>query len=412
MCMMIMKCSIPEAFRGSFAESKTAKSFLEAVEQYFAKNEKVEANFPVCVEFIKGKQTNIKKLGADSSKEVLECIRTDICVEVELQLGKTIKAIRSNRVGEYYGRFDGSGEQHPRPFGIFLKECESLWGEALKTAVHIFNRVLSKTVSKTPYECWVAKKPNLRHFQIWGCPEEVRPYRAHEARTVSYCFVGYPEHSRAYKFYNPTSRTFFEMRNAIFLEKIEFEREEVIRNIAFEEDFVVDNDLVIAYHCSGFNPSEHEDGICLTELDPTTIGQAMLSYNSQRWINAMKDEMKSMSDNDVWARLVAKGFTQMVGIDYIETFSLISSKNFFRTIMALVAHFDLELHQMDVKTAFLNGDIKKTIYMVQPENFVSGDAKSKMEAIMDAQGTVKEIWEALMTRYLEADRVQGQDYIC
>ena len=45
-------------------------------------------------------------------------------------------------------------------------------------------------------------------------------------------------------------------------------------------------------------------------------------------------------------------------------------------IMALVAHFDLELHQMDVKTAFLNGNIDETIYMLQPENFVSGDPKN------------------------------------
>ena len=43
--------------------------------------------------------------------------------------------------------------------------------------------------------------------------------------------------------------------------------------------------------------------------------------------------------------------------------------------MALVAHFNLELHQMDVKKSFLNGDIDETIYMVQLENFVSGDAK-------------------------------------
>ena len=75
------------------------------------------------------------------------------------------------------------------------------------------------------------------------------------------------------------------------------------------------------------------------------------------------------------ARLIAKGFTQKEGIDYKETFSPVSSKDSFRTIMALVAHFDLELHQMDVKTAFLNGDIDETIYMVQPENFVSGDPK-------------------------------------
>ena len=44
--------------------------------------------------------------------------------------------------------------------------------------------------------------------------------------------------------------------------------------------------------------------------------------------------------------------------------------------MALVAHYDLELHQMDVKTTFLNGDIDETIYIVQPENFVLGDPKN------------------------------------
>ena len=122
----------------------------------------------------------------------------------------------------------------------------------------------------------------------------------------------------------------------------------------------------------------------------------------------MKDEMKSIQDNDLWDlvklpesvkpigckwifktkrdskgnverykdRLVAKGFTQKEGIDYKETFSPVSSKDSFRTIMTLVAHYDLELHQIDVKTAFLNGDIEEIMYMVQPEKFVLGDSKS------------------------------------
>ena len=50
-------------------------------------------------------------------------------------------------------------------------------------------------------------------------------------------------------------------------------------------------------------------------------------------------------------------------------------KNSFRIIMTLVAHYDLGLHKMDVKTTFLNGDIEETIYMVQPENFESKESK-------------------------------------
>src|SRR3954465_2694531 len=71
------------------------------------------------------------------------------------------------------------------------------------------------------------------------------------------------------------------------------------------------------------------------------------------------------------ARLVAKGFTQREGIDYHETFSPVSSKDSFIIVMALVAHYDLELHQMDVKTAFLNGDLNEDVYMTQPEGFVA-----------------------------------------
>ena len=66
---------------------------------------------------------------------------------------------------------------------------------------------------------------------------------------------------------------------------------------------------------------------------------------------------------------MAKGFTQKRGIDYKETFSLVSKKDSLRIIMALGAHFDLELHQMDVKIAFLNGSLEEKVYMDQPEGF-------------------------------------------
>ncbi|PKI63076.1 hypothetical protein CRG98_016527 [Punica granatum] len=93
----------------------------------------------------------------------------------------------------------------------------------------------------------------------------------------------------------------------------------------------------------------------------------------------MKDELDSMAKNEVWdlvelperaiaigckwAKLVTKGFTQMEGIDYHETFFPVSKKDLLRIIMALVAHMDLELHRMDVKTAFLIRDLDEEVYM-------------------------------------------------
>ena len=145
---------------------------------------------------------------------------------------------------------------------------------------------------------------------------------------------------------------------------------------------------------------EHESDLSM-DNDPVSFKEAVESNNSEKWYNAMKEELKSMTDNNVWemtelpkgskrvgckwvfktkrdsmgnverykARLVAKGYTQKDGVDYKETFSPVSKKDSLRIIMALVAHYDLELHQMDVKTAFLNGDLEEEVYMDQPQGF-------------------------------------------
>lgn len=68
---------------------------------------------------------------------------------------------------------------------------------------------------------------------------------------------------------------------------------------------------------------------------------------------------------------MAKGFTQNEGIDFNETFSPVSTKDSFRIVMVLVAHFDLELHHMDVKTAFYNDGLNEEVYMHQLKGFVT-----------------------------------------
>lgn len=69
-------------------------------------------------------------------------------------------------------------------------------------------------------------------------------------------------------------------------------------------------------------------------------------------------------------KLVAKGYNQREHNDYKEKFFLVTTKDSFRVVMALVAQLDLDLHQMDVKMAFLNGNLYDNVYMVQPSGFV------------------------------------------
>ena len=158
--------------------------------------------------------------------------------KVENQHNLRIKVVRSDQGGEYYGKHTPYG-QVPGPFARYLQENSivaqfstpgepqqngvaerhnhtsidmvrsmisyttlpiELWMEALKTVVHILNRVPSKSVPKTPYEMWTGKKPTLNYFHVWGCPAEAKLFNENigklEPKTVSCHFIGYPERSK------------------------------------------------------------------------------------------------------------------------------------------------------------------------------------------------------------------------
>jgi hypothetical protein len=93
------------------------------------------------------------------------------------------------------------------------------------------------------------------------------------------------------------------------------------------------------------------------------------SVVSSKWIYKIK-HLANGSVEKFKARFVARGFTQKEGIDYEETFAPVAKYTSIRTIIALASVLCWKLHQMDVKTAFLNGKIEQEVFVEQPDGFV------------------------------------------
>ena len=70
------------------------------------------------------------------------------------------------------------------------------------------------------------------------------------------------------------------------------------------------------------------------------------------------------------ARLVVKGYKQREGLDFFYTYSFVTRITLIRMLIAIAEVYKLEIHQIDVKTAFLNGDLEEEIYLEQPERFI------------------------------------------
>jgi len=152
----------------------------------------------------------------------------------------------------------------------------------------------------------------------------------------------------------------------------------------------------------------------LTTTEPATYSEALTGPNKNEWKEVINEELDSLAENKTWiittlpkertpvkckwvfrekkgsagetirykARLVAKGFTQQYGIDYLETYAPVVKLTSLRILLAIAAANNYEIHQGDIKTAYLLGELTEEIYMDIPEGVPVATTKENSERLV------------------------------
>ncbi|GJY08330.1 retrovirus-related pol polyprotein from transposon TNT 1-94 [Tanacetum coccineum] len=311
---------------------------------------------------------------------------------IENQTGRRIKHLRTDNGLEFCLR---EFNDFCRDEGIARHYTvhRSFWAEVLNTACYLINRSPATAIDcKTLIEVWSGKPADYSKLRVFGCPAYYHVSEGKlDPRGEKGIFMGYGEGVKGYRIWSPSER------RVILSRDVEDDPKQVEHVVPgdMDHDDTSPNDHTNLPHL------EHEQDRSIAHDRPRR--NAITSKDSDMWIASMGEEIESLHKNKTWglvqlperrkivgckwvfkmktglpgsdivrfkARLVAKGYSQKEGIDYNEIFSPVVRHTSIRVLLSLVAHHDLELEQLDVKTAFLHGDLEEEIYISQPEGFI------------------------------------------
>ncbi|GJS62129.1 retrovirus-related pol polyprotein from transposon TNT 1-94, partial [Tanacetum coccineum] len=333
---------------------------------------------------------------------------------------------------------------------------KSFWAEAVYTAIYLLNRSPTKALdNKTPLEAWNRRKPSVRHLKVFGCvcysqiPKQKR-YKLDE--TSEKCiFVGYSSKLKAYRLYSLKTKNVIVSRDVIFDENSSWNWEEEKKE---GTSFSTNNMQDEAHVESDENQPSHDE-VPNEEPDeesqsppPRKFRSLAEIYNAnfchvepdcfeeaikeESWKKAMEDEIQVIEKNNTWeltdrpsykdvigvkwvykikynadgsvqrnkARLVTKGYSQQLGIDYDETFARVAQMDTVRAIISLADPKGWLLYQLDVKSAFLNGELKEEVYVNQPQGF---EVEGKEEKVYKLKKALYGLKQAPQAWYSQID---------
>ncbi|KAL4388746.1 hypothetical protein GQ457_09G017270 [Hibiscus cannabinus] len=238
----------------------------------------------------------------------------------------------------------------------------------------------------------MGRRPNMSFMKIWGCKAYVKHQMTTklEPKSEKCTFVGYPKETKGYYFYNENK--VFVARTGVFHEK-EFLQQDIEPKVEEISQVVEENPTDLETQPLrrstrerheperyGFLITTHGDVILVDQDEPKTYQEAVASPDSEKWLEAMRFEMDSMSDNHVWNLVEPPVGIKPIGCKWVfkkKTDMDGNVQTYKGRLVAKAAFHDYEIWQMDVKTAFLNGKLEEGVYMTQPEGFVTPENARK-----------------------------------
>ncbi|GJV60159.1 zinc finger, CCHC-type containing protein [Tanacetum coccineum] len=176
-------------------------------------------------------------------------------------------------------------------------------------------------------------------------------------RGIKCIFVGYAEHSKAFRFY-----------------VIEPNESVSINSIIESRDVIFDeNRFSLVLRPSLRIPNGTED------IGGSVVLKEVTEEDAAFWKEAINDEMDSIMGNNTWVLTdLPPGFKQKSRIDYFDTYAPVARISTIRLLINMTSIHNLIIHQMDVKTTFLNGDLEEEVYMNQPQGFIMPGNENKV----------------------------------
>lgn len=303
-----------------------------------------------------------------------------------------------------------------------MELSKSLWAEVANTAVFLQNRLPTKALEeKTPFEAWYGYKPPLNFLKVFGCVRFVHLPQAKrdklDKKAIPGIFVGYSLVYKAYKVYHPQTEKMTINRDVHFNgeEKWDWKNPQSTspRDIlsSLPEHQAIKqwlNEIEDDPPVRGYRPlSDIYERCNVAICEPTNHEETL---KDPKWKKAMEEEMLMIRKNKTWelvstpedrkiisvkwvfrtklnadgsinkhkVRLVVKGYSQIFGVDYSDTFAPGARLDTIRLVLAIATQKGWKVFQLNVKSAFLNGVLKEEIYVQQPEAFVKPEEEHKV----------------------------------